>query len=1146
MKKLISAILVFLMMSQLAVTCLAAEKPYTISDAHYVLNEDWVATGVHNGPDAPSGWDAHTMAGKIKTGWGTFYMEDTNKYLGIDMSRKFEKVSGKQDLTLSFRFSFETFMNNVRFQLKNGDSVVYSVETRHGGVYLVANNAEYALAEAVEPNVNYGVKVVLNQVTNRITAFFNAEIPVRDLAISGDTSVDNMYIDTGIEDTGKILIPHLRLHYNYYVNETFITNYDRKIPKDWNIDGTASLETVEAERDGYYMYLDSGKAEKSYIGNSDVMTYSFRTIQSAKSDGFSANLGGSSIISTSGGAFCYSDKNGTKIPFYANYMQNLWYYFKIYVYYDRGVYDIRLNGRTVAEDLPILGTNNGIISFSCDNGVKTGIDDIEIYPRIYEPEDYVEAPNVVASGDYYIGMQSCSLWQNGKQFGWDCIAAFPDRKPYMGYYDEPKSEVADWEIKWMSEHGINFQTYCWFRPGGGDGTPIKNPPYADALNDGYMDAKYSNNLKYMIMFENANSGFSGEQDFRENLVPYWIEYYFKDSRYMTINNKPVLSFFSYQRLIDVFGTRAKVKENMDWLREECKKIGFDGAIIWVASQAMSGTQLEECGIDAYYAYNWGSQGGNPDIQKNGMIQRRNNGMDMISTLAQGWNSEAWDGNKGSYLSIEEFTDLAKWVKNEFIPSCDDGFAKNVVMLDNWNEFGEGHFMNPSELAGFGYLDVIRDVFVTNSAHTDVKPTEHQKSRINMQYPQDRNIVVTAKGADPSKYPTEVAMEWNFDNDLDGWSILTCIKSLTWENGVIHGVSNGSDPIIQSPDNLNLNLTDVTHVKIRMKHATNDTYTQLMFKTNAEPSYIEPARAYTFAKEKDQEYHDYWIETADREAWKGTLKQLRFDPFDSPGEFWVDSITLYKKSHKPTDKLALDGSDEDIVPVMKNDTLYVPFRQTFELLGANIDWYDAENKAVAAISGNLIEIYPDKKVFGKNLKEESLTNEPYIEDGTLYINAELIRKALDVAVSADMEKNVVTIVTKNLEWSFEKAGLDGWSLSDNLSCPIVTGEYLRVKNKGGEASMYSPATIELPGASIKNFKIKLKNETSAKYAKIQYMTERMTKFDDAHSQIFEIKANDTDFTEYTVPVSIEDKITQLRIVLTNSEGNTEIAYIRAEI
>lgn len=63
-------------------------------------------------------------------------------------------------------------------------------------------------------------------------------------------------------------------------------------------------------------------------------------------------------------------------------------------------------------------------------------------------------------------MQSCSLWQNGKQFGWDCIAAFPDRKPYMGYYDEPKSEVADWEIKWMSEHGINFQTYCWFRPGG--------------------------------------------------------------------------------------------------------------------------------------------------------------------------------------------------------------------------------------------------------------------------------------------------------------------------------------------------------------------------------------------------------------------------------------------------------------------------------------------------------------------------------------------------------------------------------------------------------------------------------------------------------------------------------------------------------
>jgi hypothetical protein len=54
------------------------------------------------------------------------------------------------------------------------------------------------------------------------------------------------------------------------------------------------------------------------------------------------------------------------------------------------------------------------------------------------------------------------------------------------------------------------------------------------------------------------------------------------------------------------------------------------------------------------------------------------------------------------------------------------------MIDNWNEFGEGHFFMPTYgipaypggRRGFGYLDCIRKVFGNGEfEHTDIAPLE---------------------------------------------------------------------------------------------------------------------------------------------------------------------------------------------------------------------------------------------------------------------------------------------------------------------------------------------------------------------------------------------------------------------------------------
>ena len=63
-------------------------------------------------------------------------------------------------------------------------------------------------------------------------------------------------------------------------------------------------------------------------------------------------------------------------------------------------------------------------------------------------------------------------------------------------------------------------------------------------------------------------------------------------------------------------------------------------------------------------------------------------------------------------------------------------GRRMILLANWNEFGEGHFMLPTESARFGYLDALREVFTEGGAHEDLTPTELQKKRFNVLYPRD--------------------------------------------------------------------------------------------------------------------------------------------------------------------------------------------------------------------------------------------------------------------------------------------------------------------------------------------------------------------------------------------------------------------------
>jgi hypothetical protein len=48
----------------------------------------------------------------------------------------------------------------------------------------------------------------------------------------------------------------------------------------------------------------------------------------------------------------------------------------------------------------------------------------------------------------------------------------------------------------------------------------------------------------------------------------------------------------------------------------------------------------------------------------------------------------------------------------------------MILVDNWNEWGEGHYLAPCREHGFEYLDVLRQVFTSApQEHTDLLPED---------------------------------------------------------------------------------------------------------------------------------------------------------------------------------------------------------------------------------------------------------------------------------------------------------------------------------------------------------------------------------------------------------------------------------------
>ena len=354
-------------------------------------------------------------------------------------------------------------------------------------------------------------------------------------------------------------------------------------------------------------------------------------------------------------------------------------------------------------------------------------------------ENYVPAPSI-AEPDRVVAVHYYAAWKKGSaglHGAFDDLHTYPDRTPLCGYYDEENPEYADWEIKWALEHGINCFIHCWYRKPENMGKPVtvNDLRCGHGLHESLFNARYNQMMKFAIMFENSPRwGTTDSRDIVENLMPFWCENYFKRGNYLIIDNKPVLFLYYSPRFEEVWPNPKDQAAAFDACREYAKKEGFDGMIFAICDYKKTGAEydaLMERGYDFRFSYTNSYKPAESYPSEKEVIEGQNeavrkkfaeDAMRFVPTVSCFWDpsprtTKHWIDmgytfhlSKIWHLSPDGFRKVLKGVKAQADALPEGAWGKKIFMLDNWNEWDEGHFIAPSHKFGYKYLQAVREEF----------------------------------------------------------------------------------------------------------------------------------------------------------------------------------------------------------------------------------------------------------------------------------------------------------------------------------------------------------------------------------------------------------------------------------------------------
>jgi hypothetical protein len=355
---------------------------------------------------------------------------------------------------------------------------------------------------------------------------------------------------------------------------------------------------------------------------------------------------------------------------------------------------------------------------------------ILLYILCLTPHLAAPLPVPVSTGKYLVGAFMCPLWNEQEKPGiWDAVKKYPDRETVLGYYQEGDPKVTDREIKFAREHGISFFNVCWYRKKGNAGQPVEE--LFGHWTQSLYKSKYAREFKFSLLYVDEKGimdGIASEEDFLQNLVPYWIEHYFKRPEYLKINGKPLFTIYRPENFVHDLGGVQQAAAALEKMRQACIKAGFPGILLGGEYHGPLNDKqpvYTELGLDLAFSYHWPSfteKMTTPAPADTALLRLQTQcwpgleyvtGLPSVATVSVGWDSAPWGYSyyKGHWqLPPPLYRQLLEKAKRYLDKQPAGSLSSRMLMLDNWNEYGEGHFIFPTKKYGFAYLDAVRAVF----------------------------------------------------------------------------------------------------------------------------------------------------------------------------------------------------------------------------------------------------------------------------------------------------------------------------------------------------------------------------------------------------------------------------------------------------
>ncbi len=873
-----------------------------------------------------AGWefDNRGLASEKRTAYAQFDFDKVHAEYDTFLTRRF-RAQTDSTVTLECNF-FILVPDGFAVRLFDENKNIALALTTRGGLFFVTDG-QTSVSTCIAPCA-FSRKNSFKAVIDLKKRVYRAIINNRDAGLhalnEASEGLESMAI--GIEKgyTGSLRARGVKMYTDYFCNERFLAPFEGELPCDWRCTTDGGRVGMRASRgytftteDIYYLDIESGKhmlLEKPLDGAKGELCFECKFLEKSASAHTAFLLDSFGLIADNG-KLSYAD--GTPI---GSYPRNIWNTLRLELT-DAGVL-VRLNGKQ-ADARPMAHPSDfRLLRIELENETGLALDDVLLFGLAPLPSDYVPTPVPVKEKGYHVGLHVFSSWRYGFWRGihdatWDVCSPYDEVTPYMGYYDEGIPEVADWETKWFCEHGIDFQLQCWYGPSVID-EPIKFPGFSHALHDGYFNSVYKEYSKFAIMWENNFTSRISPEAFEKYLVPFFIEYYFKDPCYYKIDGRPVFSIYTIETLAkpEYFGSVEKAREEMDYLRRAVKEAGMPDIILLCAGGGVSEKGLafrEAVGVEGSYAYNWGPDSYVSSYQEtclsNAMefYAKNAHGCVHVPTVGVGFNCVARHDERHPSISLSEYEQILTWTRDVYLTDArqfpdQNAWQSKMVLLSCWNEFDEGHYINPSGLHGFGFLDTLRRVFCEAPEHVDAKPTEHQKERIDVLYPKGHAWMRPERRLPPLRPApdAEVVHLWDFSDEsvCDLFRYEADAHEKKWCNGALCGESNGIDPQIFYDGDVGLRAEDASFIRVTMTNygvsGKPSSVSPYLYFTTADSPHLSGdkgiATSYTFSSDGDS---TALFVCCRHSRWKGDITTFRLDPMAGSGRWEIKKIEVLK-------------------------------------------------------------------------------------------------------------------------------------------------------------------------------------------------------------------------------------------------------------